>query len=103
MMWKPRSIEFRAQLLERVSTTSNWRLSRSADCDVPEVNVPPEEMGTEYCVPETTGENCVMGDANWNWSRAALTIELLKTAVSPTSAVYVRRWKMRSTLGNVLP
>jgi hypothetical protein len=36
--------------MDSVSESSYWRFINSAFCDVPEVNVPPEEMGTTNCV-----------------------------------------------------
>src|SRR5436853_932594 len=46
-----------------VSCNPTCRFKSSADCDVPLVNVPPVEMGTTNCVPNTTGSNCVIGEA----------------------------------------
>src|SRR5947209_4163439 len=49
---------------DRVSFAPTCRFSNRADCDVPVVKVGCPTIGTTNCVPNTTGSNCVMGEAN---------------------------------------
>src|ERR1700733_9753508 len=86
MLWRPCTDD-------TVSFPSYCRFSSKADCEVPEVKVPQatppaqaEVIGTENCVPLTTGINCVMGEANWNWKRTSFSQDRLNCAVSPSSS-----------------
>ena len=60
-------------LRKSVSPKPYCRFISSALCDVPCVNVGPPEIGTENCVPSTTGSNSVIGDPSWNCKRRLFT------------------------------